>query len=149
MEAYIYEKIKEDLVMLRYLTSTDTEEEEAVNTVLEDLERLLPYLEKYGTDDEREVLGYAVGTAAALGREVLLFMPRQAKCRMPLRSSRRVRHRRMVNAFCDAVHNICELFTEDTWEKEAYYRTFLVPFRKRYGDVYFREVLYFFGVSAE
>ncbi len=146
MEAYLYEKLHMDFVRLRYLTSGMDENAEAFDETIAALERTLPLIERFGTEDERNVLGYAVRTAASLGMA--------ARAQYPHRCSlfRRRRHGEAVtrlNCFCDAVHNLCELFTEDTWEKDAYYRTFLAPFRKRYGDVYFREVLYFFGVSAD
>lgn len=141
MESYIYDKIKDDLVMLRYLTYGNSDDREEVRETVEDLERILPYIRKFGTEDEQAVLGYAVGTAAALADRILtekrtLFFGKRYAYKL-----------RMVNAFCDAVHNICELFTLDTWEKEEYYTNFIAPFQKKYGGEYFEEVLYFFGME--
>lgn len=145
MEAYIYEKITDDFVMLRYLTCGSTDDKDAVKGILADLERILPYIEKFGTEDEKEVLGYAVRTAAELVRGILpLSFHYEEKHRFFLRNPHAGKIR-MVNDFFDAVHNICELFTGDTWEKEEYYDIFIAPFRAKYGRKYFKEVLYYFG----
>lgn len=141
MEQYIYEKIRNDLIRLRYLTSGKENDRDAVREIAEDLRRILPYIEKFGTEDEQAVLGYAVGMAAALADKIL------TQKRTLFSAKRYTDTLRMVNDFCDSVHNICELFTQDTWEKEDYYTIFIVPFREKYGDDYFREVLYFFGME--
>lgn len=141
MEAYIYEKIRDDFIRLRYLTSGLENNRDGVGEIAEDLRRILPYIEKFGTEDERAVLGYAVRTAAELADRIL------TEKRTLFSAKRYTDTLRTVNAFCDAVHNICELFTQDTWEKEDYYTIFIAPFRKKYGDDYFREVLYFFGMK--
>ncbi len=141
MEAYIYEKIRDDFIHLRYLTSGLEDDRDAVGEIVEDLRRILPYIQKFGTEDERTILGYAVGTAAALADTILTE-------KRSLFSKKRYGDRlRMVNAFCDAVHNICGLFTHETWEKEEYYTIYIASFRREYGDGYFGEVLYFFGVE--
>lgn len=141
MEQYIYEKIRNDLIRLRYLTSGMENDRDAVREIAEDLRRILPYIEKFGTEDEQAVLGYAVRTAAELADTILI------EKRTLLFGKNYADTLRTVNDFCDSVHNICELFTQDTWEKEDYYTIFIAPFRKKYGDDYFREVLYFFGMD--
>ncbi len=145
MDPYLYERLHMDFVRLRYLTSGMDEDAAAFDGILADLECMLPLIGRFGTEDEQNVLGYAVRTAVSLGKAVRADRPR---CRL-FRSRKHSEAVTCLNLFCDAVHNLCELFTEDTWEKDAYYRIFLAPFRKRYGDAYFREVLYFFGVSAD
>ncbi len=141
MEQYIYEKIRDDFIHLRYLTSGMEDNRDAVREITEDLKRILPYIHKFGTEDEREVLGYAVGTAAELADRILM------EKRTLFFGKRYADKLRMVNAFCDAVHNICELFTLDTWDKEEYYTIFIAPFQRKYGGKYFEEVLYFFGME--
>ncbi len=145
METYIYEKIRDDFVMLRYLTYRDSDAPDAVSSVLEDLEQILPYIQKFGTEDEQEVLGYAVRTAAELAKTILPVPLRCSKKRRLFFRNPKADKLRRVNAFCDAVHNLCELFTTDTWNKEDYYNIFIAPFRLKFGNDYFREVLYFFG----
>ena len=141
MEAYIYEKIRDDFIHLRYLTSGLEDDRDAIGEAAEDLRRILPYIRKFGTEDEQAVLGYAVGTAAVLADTIL------TKKRTFFFGIRYAYRLRMVNAFCDAVHNICELFTLDTWEKEEYYTIYIAPFQRKYGGVYFEEVLYLFGMD--
>ncbi len=145
MEAYIYDKLHEDFVSLRYLTSGFENDKKAMMEILEDLDRIIPYIEKFGTEDERAVLGYAVRTAVALGKEILphlhIYNPRHALFCIDKRGKKLER----LHLFCDAVHNLCELFTGDTWSKDQYHEIFIAPFRKKYGGVFFREVLYYFG----
>lgn len=148
MEACIYEKLHDDFVMLRSLTSGLTEDKCAMQNVLTDLGRILPYLEKYGTEDEKNVLGYAVRTALELGTELLPYRHLYNPKHLLFRLDRRGRKVEMLNCFCDAVHNLCELFTGTAWSKEQYSAIFIAPFRERYGVDFFGDVLYFFGESA-
>ncbi|MDE5578173.1 MAG: hypothetical protein K2J11_12400 [Oscillospiraceae bacterium] len=124
MESYIYQKITDNFVRLRFLTyrCTDNDKSE-INTITDDFKRILPYIEKFGNEDEKLVLWYAIKTALEmLDSEDF----------------------RMTNDFSDAVHNICELFTETTWKKNDYFSVYIDPFRKKYGKKYFKEILVWF-----
>ncbi|MDE5583641.1 MAG: hypothetical protein K2J08_08045 [Ruminococcus sp.] len=123
MEQYIYEKITDDFVMLRYFTSFIGEEQdfsEEINLILADFERISLYIEKRGNENEKKILLYSLKMA----REFILSGQFQT-----------------AHDFCYAVHNICELFTTHNWRKKEYFKIYIKPFRKKYGKNYFSDFL--------
>ncbi len=132
METCIYQSISKDLVILRSLTFRHTPDKNAVKTVLEDLESKLEYVDKFGDSVDKSVLGYVIRNAIELSQDILTIPE------TPVESIRR------LNDYCDAVHNICELFTKDTWTPNSFYHYFLSSFRRKYGEMYFSELMDYF-----
>lgn len=144
MEQYIYEKITEHFVKLRYLTNGFTEDKKAVMEILEDFDRIIPYIEKFGTEDEKAILIYAIRTAKELVQQILPHSFRYSLKHRLFRGNIHAGKVLKVHDFCDAVHNICELFTTGTWKRSDYIDIYIKPFQEKYGAAYFTEILSYF-----
>ena len=123
MEAYIYDKLKEDFVRLRTKFSGFVNIPFTIDEVIKDLKDLHMYIEKFAQGGEKEVLLYCIDTLFEIigeGKNKKAF------------------------EFCDAVHNISELFCQDNWDKKQYMKIYIKPFRRKYGKEYFKKIEYFF-----
>lgn len=123
MEAYIYDKLKDDFVKLRTRFSGYANTLFTAEDVIKDLEDVHMYIEKFAQGGEKEVLLYCIDTLFEIideGKNEKAF------------------------EFCDAVHNISELFCQDNWNKKQYMKIYIKPFRRKYGEEYFKKIEYFF-----
>ncbi len=144
MEQYIYEKITDHFVMLRYLTNGFTEDKGAVIEIMEDFDRIIPYIEKFGTEEEKAILLYVIRTAKELILEILPYSFRYSLKRRLFKGNIHAGKILRANCFFDAVHNICELFTTDNWKQNSYVESYIKPFQAQYGASYFTEILSYF-----
>lgn len=123
MEAYIYDKLKDDFVKLRTKFSGFVNTPFTTDEVIKDLENVRMYIEKFAHGGEKEVLLYCIDTLFEIIDE-----DKNEK----------------AFEFCDAVHNISELFCQDNWDKKQYMKIYIKPFRRKYGKEYFKKIEYFF-----
>ena len=123
MEAYIYDKLTDNLIRLRTKFSGFVNAPFTTDEVIKELENVRMYIEKFAQDGEKEVLLYCIDTLFEIigdGENEKAF------------------------EFCDAVHNISELFCQDNWDKKQYMKIYIKPFRRKYGKEYFKSIEYFF-----
>ncbi|MDD7429757.1 MAG: hypothetical protein SOU50_07915 [Oscillospiraceae bacterium] len=88
-----------------------------------ELKTLRQYISEKSADGERDILLYCTDELITLIAE---------------------NDRQKIYDFCDAVHNIAELFYKDTWKYRSYWNTMLKPFCKKYGSCYFSEIKHYF-----
>lgn len=135
MEAYIYDKLKEDLVRLRMKFSGFVNTPFTTDEVIKDLENVRMYIEKFAQGGEKEVLLYCIDT--------LFEIISEGKNKKLFEIIDEGKNKKAFD-FCDAVHNISELFCQDNWDKKQYMKIYIKPFRRKYGKEYFKSIEYFF-----
>lgn len=123
MEAYIYDKLTDDFVLLRAEFSGFANKEPRTDETVKDLENVRMYIEKFAQGGEKDVLLYCIDTLFEIIGEG---------------------ENKKAFDFCDAVHNIAELFCRDTWDRKQYMKIYIKPFQKKYGKEYFKNIEYFF-----
>ncbi|MGN0696535.1 MAG: hypothetical protein ACI4J5_07225 [Oscillospiraceae bacterium] len=126
MEQRIYDKLSDIFIFLRYCYGYDTVPEERQNDFsvkIGELKNLRQYISESSADTERDILLYCTDELTALIAE---------------------NDRQKIYDFCDAVHNIAELFYKDTWKYRDYWEIMLKPFCRKYGSGYFSEIKHYF-----
>lgn len=122
MEQQIYDKFTDIFIFLRYCYAFDTVPEERSDDMtakIRELKELRQYISENSSDRERNILLYCTDELLTLISE---------------------NNRHKIYDFCDAVHNIAELFYKDTWKYSDYWNTMLKPFCKKYGSCYFSDI---------
>ncbi|MGN1416130.1 MAG: hypothetical protein ACI4XF_04765 [Oscillospiraceae bacterium] len=126
MEQRIYDRLTDIFVFLRYCYGHDTVSEERQNDLsvkIGELKALRQYISENPADRERDILLYCIDELSMLLGE---------------------NNRQKIYDFCDAVHNIAELFYKDTWKYGDYWNMMLKPFCRKYGSCYFSEIKHYF-----
>ena len=126
MEQQIYDRLTDIFIFLRYCYAFDTVPEERSDDMTEkirNLKELRQYISENSSDRERDILLYCSDELLTLISE---------------------NNRQKIFDFCDAVHNIAELFYKSTWKYKDYWNIMLEPFCRKYGSCYFSEIKHYF-----
>lgn len=126
MEQQIYDRLTDIFIFLRYCYGNDTVHKERQKDMLlklEELKKLRQYISEKPADRERDILLYCTDELVQLINE---------------------NDRQKIYDFCDAVHNIAELFYKNTWKYKDYWNTMLKPFCRKYGSCYFSDIKHYF-----
>lgn len=126
MEQQIYDRLTDIFIFLRYCYAFDTVPEKRsddMSAKIRELKELRQYISENSSDRERDILFYCSDELLTLISE---------------------NNRQKIYDFCDAVHNITELFYKSTWKYKDYWKMMLKPFCRKYGSCYFSEIKHYF-----
>ena len=119
MDVRIYEKICKCFVFIR-AHSSDPEE---AGFYISEMKDLCGYISLNAKSPEKEILCYCIDTLFEIYEQ---------------------NDSEKLLCYCDAVHNICELFYKNTWNMMDYRDLYINMFRKKYGRNYFQEIEKYF-----